>query len=112
MQERMANVASDSQKKAGLWGALGQLGGSAITAWALMSDRRSKKDIERIGVLPDVNVGLYEFRYKDDPDQTLCVGVMADELEAVRPHLVHERDDGYQMVDYGGLIDELTRKAA
>lgn len=63
------------------------------------SDRRLKRDIERTGEM-HAGVPLYRFRYLDHDQQ--YIGVMADELEKVRPDAVFEMN-GYKAVDYGAL---------
>lgn len=66
---------------------------------AKLSDRRLKKDIEKVGVHP-VGVPLYRFKYLwSDEDH---VGVMADELEKIRPDAVRTIG-GYKLVNYGAI---------
>jgi hypothetical protein len=75
---------------------------------ALMSDIRSKENIEPIGV---ANNGLtvYKFEYKPEfKDHELAghgvhYGYMAQEVEQVYPYAVKTLDDGYKVVDYGLL---------
>jgi hypothetical protein len=70
------------------------------------SDRRTKENIVRIGVHP-LGIGLYLFdyrpQYRDTYGHGRMLGVMADEVETVRPAAVHVHDDGYLIVDYGML---------
>lgn len=76
--------------------ALAGLGTTAYTR----SDRRLKKDIERIG-RTDKNVPLYRYRYKwEEPDAPWRVGVLAQELGLTQPDAVREIG-GYLSVDYG-----------
>lgn len=81
--------------------ATNQAGVSALAA-ALMyfSDRRLKRDIRRIGVLPN-GLPTYSFRYRWDDVQRR--GVMADEVRKVMPSAVHAHESGYDMVDYGAI---------
>jgi len=102
-----ANAAA-AQQAGGLWGGLGSLAGNLGAAWILTSDRRLKTDIRKIDVLPN-NINLYEYRYIGDSDN-LYTGVMADELERVKPHLVG-RHRNILFVDYRKLIDELIADA-
>lgn len=71
-----------------------------------MSDRRTKENIVHIGTHP-LGIGLYLFDYKPEYRDTAGhgrkLGVMADEVEVVRPEAVHMHADGYKMVDYGML---------
>ncbi len=64
------------------------------------SDIRLKRDIALIGRL-DNGLGLYRYRYTWS-DQ-LYVGVMAQEVAAVRPDAVAQGPDGYLRVDYAAL---------
>jgi hypothetical protein len=67
---------------------------------ARRSDMRLKHDIARIGTL-DNGIGLYRFVYNGEI--TAYVGVMAQEVEALRPDAVTRGRDGYLRVDYGKL---------
>lgn len=62
----------------------------------LFSDRRLKENIRKIGKL-DNGLNVYSFRYKGDP--RTVIGLMADEVEKVRPEAVGEFA-GYKTVDY------------
>lgn len=79
------------------------LGGSALSGLMgmlpMFSDRRLKEDIEPIGGLFD-GTPLYKYRYKGDA--TPRVGVMADEVD---PSDTIPHPSGYQMVDYGRVIE-------
>ncbi|SMF96659.1 Tat (twin-arginine translocation) pathway signal sequence [Methylomagnum ishizawai] len=66
------------------------------------SDRRLKADIVREGTLPN-GVALYSFRYTWS--QQRFVGVMADEIEAVKPQAVSIHRTGYKMVDYSAVLN-------
>jgi len=101
-----ANAAA-AQQAGGLWGGLGSLAGNLGAAWILTSDRRLKTDIKKIDVLPN-DINLYEYRYIGS--DILYTGVMADELERVKPHLVGRHRD-ILFVDYRKLIDELIADA-
>jgi hypothetical protein len=71
------------------------LGSSGIMAGAMMSDRRLKSNIVRIGEHP-LGIGWYEYDIEGRREQ----GVMADELEQVKPEAVTIGADGYQRVYY------------
>ena len=91
----MDQAKAESESSAALWGGLGKLAGTAMMTF---SDIRLKSDVVKIGeYLP--GVGVYSYRIFGKPE----VGVMAHELLAVRPDLVHAHPSGYLMVDYGGL---------
>lgn len=77
-------------------GQVGQLA-SGIGALAAFSDRRLKTDIERVGQMRKTGLPVYRFRYKGTPSFRL--GVMADEVEQVRPDAVGTHR-GFKLVDY------------
>ena len=64
------------------------------------SDIELKHDVVRLGSLAD-GIGLYRFQYNWS-DQ-VYVGVIAQEVAAVRPDAVLRGDDGYLRVDYARL---------
>lgn len=75
-----------------------QTAGWAGIIAALMSDRRFKKNIRCVG-MHEVGVPLYTFDYLwGEPG----MGVMADELERVKPEAVFDFD-GIKVVDYARL---------
>lgn len=77
-------------------GALGTIG-----AAAMMSDRRLKENIVKIGTTKH-GLNLYHFNYIRDP-HTRYEGVMADEVKDVMPEAVRTGNDGFMSVDYGML---------
>jgi len=81
----------------GIGDAIGAIGGF------FPSDRRLKTNIEKIGTVGAHN--LYRWDWTDEARSIVGdqppVGVMADE---VPPEFVHTGDDGFQRVDYGGLL--------
>lgn len=80
----------------GLLGGLFSLGSAAITA----SDIRLKKNIVRLGTRPD-GLGVYAYDYIwGGPRQ---IGVMAQEVQRIKPEAVSEIGGGYLGVDYGLL---------
>jgi len=75
-------------KQPGGWGSdLLNAGASIASAAIMASDRSLKTDIEEVGEWDDRGDGLkrYRFRYRNDPDFILREGVMADEVERLRP---------------------------
>lgn len=69
----------------------------AATLAMLLSDRRAKTDIERIGTLPS-GIPTYRFRYKTDGIERL--GVMSDDVREVMPEAVIVGPDGFDRVNY------------
>jgi hypothetical protein len=98
-----AQQAAQASANQGLMGLGGTLGAAAI-----LSDIRTKENIEPIGV---ANNGLtvYKFEYKPEfKDNGLAghgvhYGYMAQEVEQVFPYAVHTLNDGYKVIDYGLL---------
>ena len=79
----------------GNWGAVGN-----AAVGAILSDARLKHDIVLLKRL-DNGIGLYRFRY--NWSNRLYVGVVAQEVEAIRPDAVTRGADGYLRVAYGRL---------
>lgn len=83
-----------------VFGGLGALGGLASGAGSLitaLSDARAKEDIRPVGQL-DNGLPVYAYRYKGDP--TPQIGLLAQEVAAVRPDAVAMRPDGLLGVNY------------
>ncbi len=77
-----------------LLGAGAQLGSAAF----MFSDRRLKSNIKRVGTHA-IGVGIYEYTMMGMPQR----GVIAQEVQAVRPDLVKRHASGFLTVNYGGL---------
>jgi hypothetical protein len=75
-----------------------------MTIW-VGSDVRLKRDIALLEWL-DRGIGLYRYRYLWD--DTVYVGVMAQEVARVLPDAVRRGGDGYLRVDYARLGLRLT----
>jgi hypothetical protein len=89
---------------------IGSVAGAATTA--LLSDRRAKTDIARIGAA-DNGLGIYRFRYKFDPKGSWHIGFMADEVKAKYPHAVYNSAiTGYDMVEYDKATADCNKEAA
>jgi hypothetical protein len=73
---------------------IAQLGSTAM----MFSDRRLKSNIKRVGTHP-IGVGIYDYTMMGMPQR----GVIAQEVQKVRPDLVERHANGYLMVNYGGL---------
>lgn len=65
----------------------------------MFSDRRLKEDIKRVGETDD-GLGVYTYKYKGSP--VTLMGVMAQEVEKVKPEAVGEIG-GFKAVNYGAL---------
>ena len=88
MNAQAQNNANATAQQNGLYGALGQLGGAAL----MLSDRRAKTDVSRVGTL-DNGLPVYAYRYKSGGP--MQIGVMAQEVAEVNPSAV---------ADIGGLL--------
>lgn len=100
VQNNYAQQVAQANAKAGrqnaTMGGLFQLGGTLGGA-AILSDRRAKTDIEKVGKVRGQNV--YAYRYKAGGPMQL--GLMADEVERKRPEAVVTTPSGLKAVDYG-----------
>ena len=88
-------------KNAGIsnaFGGLTSLGAGALSGGFSFSDIRLKSNIRRAGTHP-VGVGVYEYDIFGHRER----GVIAQELQRVRPDLVRQHDSGYLTVNYGAL---------
>ncbi len=100
VQQNYANqMQAYQQKQASIGGLLGGIG-SILS----LSDKRTKKDIQKVGQLLD-KTNVYEFRYKGQSgDEPKSVGVMAQEVEKTHPEAVTKGKDGLRRVNYGLLL--------
>jgi hypothetical protein len=96
----------------GGWGnALGGILGAGLSGWASggfapiagISDRRLKTNIKKVGEAAD-GLGIYDWNWKADPNGPTVRGVIADEVERLRPwaHIPNFKGD-YAGVNYAAL---------
>lgn len=93
-QQNVDRANASNAMKNQILGGLFNLGGSAIMA----SDARLKSNVKRIGDHP-LGIGIYEY----DIGGQRQVGVMAQEVQRVKPEAVIQHPAGYLMVNYGAL---------
>jgi hypothetical protein len=96
-----ANLDAANAKNAGIsnaFGGLTSLGAGALSGGFSFSDIRLKSNIRRVGT-HSVGVGVYEYDIFGHRER----GVIAQELQRVRPDLVRQHDSGYLTVNYGAL---------
>lgn len=95
-----------------IWGALGSGLGAAGAYFGMKSDRRLKKNIEKIGTRSD-GLNVYRWVYKNDPDSRTYEGFMADEVKEIYPaaYIENFNGTGYQGVNYAAIPHE-TKLAA
>ena len=100
-QQYQAQLQAQSQQNAqnsASMAGMGQMAGMA--AMMMMSDRRLKDSITRIGELDD-ETPIYTFKYKGG--ETFHVGVMAQDILETHPEAVHSIE-GFYAVDYSKLM--------
>lgn len=85
---------AQQQGSANLFGGLTGLASTAM----MFSDKRLKRRIRRVGTHP-LGVGIYDYEMFGYPQ----TGVLAQELQKVRPDLVERHASGFLMVNYGAL---------
>lgn len=90
-QRKFSADASAAQSNSEMWGAA-----IGMVAMCAMSDRRLKENIKQIGVTAD---GLPLYRYNFKGSDEVEIGVMADEVEQVKPEAVVQVG-AYKAVDY------------
>ncbi len=93
-QQNYAQQVAAYNAKMGLYGDVAKAAGTAAA-----SDRRLKSNVVRVGTHP-LGIGIYEYDIFGERQR----GVMADEVEAVKPEAVTTHPtEGYKMVYYGML---------
>lgn len=93
MQQWQAQMANRQAMMGGLFSLL-------LDKRALLSDKRAKTKVRKIGKTND-GLGLYSYKYKPEfGDPRTHVGVMAQEVKKVKPEAVTKRPDGLFAVDY------------
>jgi hypothetical protein len=87
-----------TQKQSQGIGGILQGAGSLASSAAMFSDRRLKSNIVKIDEMTD-GLGVYEYDIFGERQR----GVMADEVEALRPWALGPEVEGYKTVNYGAL---------
>lgn len=95
--QAMQNYQAQQQARSGMMGSIFGAAGSLGSAAIMMSDRRFKENVKRIGTLAN-GLATYVFNYIGD--KAVQFGVMAQEALNVVPDAVLQGDDGYLRVDY------------
>ena len=85
---------SNKQLASSALGALGQYFGAAAA-----SDKRLKKNIRKVGEHNGINFYTWEWADKRVAHH-VPYGVIAQEIQAIKPEIVSTHPDGYLMVDY------------
>lgn len=93
---RRSEMEQEAAGAAGLGQLLGVIGSAAITK----SDRRLKKNVQKVATLAH-GIGVWVFNYLWEPEGApRRVGYMADEVQPVFPEAVHVDPSGFLAVDY------------
>jgi hypothetical protein len=95
-QSQLAGYNAGQSSSNGMMSGLFGLGSSALMGY-MMSDRRAKRDIKRVGTFPN---GLPVYTYRYIGDNILHLGFMADEVRKVAPYAVLRGADGFDRVNY------------
>jgi hypothetical protein len=93
-QKESESTASPASTFGSIASGLGSLG-------IKFSDARMKTDIRRLGTLPN-GLGVYDYAWRADGARE--IGLIAQEVQRVRPDAVIEAPNGYLMVDYGKAV--------
>jgi hypothetical protein len=97
---------STTHQNDGSGGALGDIASAAISVLPFIpgiSDRRLKTNIRKVGEAKD-GLGIYDWNWKADPNGKTERGVIADEVEKLRPWAFVPNFIGeYAGVNYGAL---------
>lgn len=88
------------QHKPGLFDAIGGALNLASAAAPFFSDRRLKTAIQKVGEFAD-GLSIYTYRYLGQPGAQ--TGVMADEVEKLRPWALGPKIGGFKTVNYSKL---------
>ena len=96
-QQQYQNYQSQMQNYNQIMGGLFGTGAAAVYKY---SDRRLKTDIARIGTAEN-GLPIYFYRIDGKPE----IGLMSDEVKAVRPDAVRLMDNGYEAVDYAKALE-------
>lgn len=91
-QQRAAAAQANSAALGGLFSGIGSL--------FALSDKRAKKDIDKVGKL-DNGLNIYQFHYKgEDRDAPKHTGLMAQEVKKKKPSAVKTMPSGLMAVNY------------
>ncbi|SAJ89326.1 tail fiber domain-containing protein [Burkholderia multivorans] len=97
-QSQLAKYNSQQQSSNGFMSGLFGLGSAGLMGW-MMSDRRTKTDIRRIGTWSN-GLGVYSYRYVWE-NSGRHIGFMSDEVRKIVPEAVACGEDGFDRVNYG-----------
>lgn len=101
-------ISQNYQDRLNAWqqkqGAMGSMFSGIGGLFGMLSDKRAKKDIKKVGKT-DNGLNVYTYRYIDEPAEApIRMGLMAQEVEKKVPAAVATAPDGFKRVDYGRAI--------
>jgi hypothetical protein len=101
--QNLAAYNAEQAQQGNFMNGLFSLGGAALMAPtgtfpAMFSDRRLKSNVQRIGTHP-LGIGVYSYVIFGEPQ----IGLMADEVEQVKPEAVSLHPSGFKQVNYASL---------
>jgi len=107
MQLEAARLQAKATSKAGKYGALGSALGTAVGAFAALSDERLKLNPVEKAELSN-GVKIYQWEWSEEAVElgwgdTPTIGVMAQQVLQVKPDNVYKDENGYLRVDYRGI---------
>lgn len=94
----IANANKSAGLGSGLMSSLASVGSAAAMAGIMFSDKRLKKNVRDTGETTEEGIPIKTFEYKHR-----FKGVMADDVEKVRPDAVVEHPSGFKMVNYNRI---------
>lgn len=95
-------IASLFGSNAGGTSAASGIGSSVGNLFGKLSDRRLKVDIHQIGKSFN-GLNIYKYRFADSP--VFEIGLMAQEVEAIRPDAIMRGPNGVLLVDYAKALE-------
>lgn len=107
MQLEAARLQAKATSKAGKYGAIGSALGTAVGAFAALSDERLKLNPVEKAELSN-GVKIYQWEWSEEAVElgwgdTPTIGVMAQQVLQVKPDNVYKDENGYLRVDYRGI---------
>jgi hypothetical protein len=96
LQASAANAQASAARTGAIIGAVGNIAGGAAQGAAMMSDKRLKTNIKKVGQT-DSGLPVYTYKYKGS--NVTQMGVMAQDVEEVFPDAVEEIE-GFKAVNY------------
>lgn len=101
MRKWQAEMQANSDLAGGIFGGLTGLAGGLFG----LSDERAKRNVRRLDTEAAPGIPWAEWEWADGSGEGF--GVIAQDVQAVAPHLVAAGDDGLLRVDYGHLLEVL-----